>query len=381
MDRESAGEENTRQDMLREYQEKYRILTDLMPLGAFRLGPAPDYRVISTNRMFPQMLGFDSGDVIVGIPVKDLMIDPAHWQQIESDLLRDGSVTQRELQLKQKEGSGILVALNARIVPDSDVPVAWVDGVAEDVTERKVLEMEMHYHEAEVNRYALALTRANEKLNLLSSITRHDILNQLTALSGYLELMSEGPKSPQIQKYIDIEKRIAETIKKQIQFTKDYHEIGVQSPQWYNVKKAIETATAPLPLHQGMLVVSIENISIYADPLLEKVFYNLVENALRYGRDPSGSRSPPAFRETLSRSSVKITVKGFLKNSKKRSSDDSTSNIPVSGFFYHGRSWASPASRSARAVNKAKGHGLRSRCPRDISTLTILPDNSGTVLF
>jgi PAS domain S-box-containing protein len=286
MDRESAGEENTRQDMLREYQEKYRILTDLMPLGAFRLGPAPDYRVISTNRMFPQMLGFDSGDVIEGIPVKDLMIDPAHWQQIESDLIRHGSVTQRELQLKQKEGSGILVALNARIVPDSDVPVAWVDGVAEDVTERKVLEMEMHYHEAEVNRYALALTRANEKLNLLSSITRHDILNQLTALSGYLELMSEGPKSPQIQKYIDIEKRIAETIKKQIQFTKDYHEIGVQSPQWYNVKKAIETATAPLPLHQGMLVVSIENISIYADPLLEKVFYNLVENALRYGREP-----------------------------------------------------------------------------------------------
>ena len=68
MDRESAGEENTRQDVLREYQEKYRILTDLIPLGAFRLGPAPDYRVISTNRMFPQMLGFDSGDVIEGIP-------------------------------------------------------------------------------------------------------------------------------------------------------------------------------------------------------------------------------------------------------------------------------------------------------------------------
>jgi signal transduction histidine kinase len=99
-------------------------------------------------------------------------------------------------------------------VPDTNVPVAWIDGVAEDVTERKVLEMEMHYHEAEVNRYALALTRANEKLNLLSSITRHDILNQLTALSGYLELMGEGPKNPQIQKYIDSEKRIAETIKK-----------------------------------------------------------------------------------------------------------------------------------------------------------------------
>ena len=286
MVRENAGVENSRQDVVREYQEEYRILNDLTPLGVFRLGPAPDYRVISANRMFPRMLGFDSGDVVEGVKIKDLMIDPSHWQQIENDLIREGSVTQRELQLKQKEGSGILVALNARVVPDSDAPVAWIDGVAEDVTERKVLEMEMHYHEAEVNRYALALTRANEKLNLLSSITRHDILNQLTALSGYLELMDEGPKSPQIQKYIEIEKRIAETIKKQIQFTKDYHEIGVQSPQWYNVKKTIETATAPLPLPKGTLMVSLENVSIYADPLLEKVFYNLVENALRYGREP-----------------------------------------------------------------------------------------------
>jgi PAS domain S-box-containing protein len=285
MDKKIAGEEKHHQDTLREYQEKYRILTEMMPLGAFRLGPAPDYRVVSANRMFPQMLGFHSGEAIEGISVKDLMIDPAHWQQIETDLIRDGSVTQRELQLKQKEGSGILVALNARVVPDANDPIAWIDGVAEDVTEHKVLEMEMHYHEEEVNRYALALTRANEKLNLLSSITRHDILNQLTALSGYLELMGEGPLNPQIEKYIEIEKRIAQTIKKQIQFTKDYHEIGVQSPQWYNVKKTIETATAPLPLSGGTLSINIENISIYADPLLEKVFYNLAENALRYGRE------------------------------------------------------------------------------------------------
>jgi PAS domain S-box-containing protein len=285
MDWRNTGKENNPQDTLREYQEKYRILTEMMPLGAFRLGPAPDYRIVSANRLFPQMLGFDSGEAIEGIPVRDLMIDPAHWQQIETDLMRDGTISRRELQLKQKEGSGILVALNARVVPDSEVPVAWIDGVAEDVTEHKVLEMEMHYHEAEVNRYALALTRANEKLNLLSSITRHDILNQLTALSGYLELMSEGPQTPQTQKYIDIEKRIAQTIKKQIQFTRDYHDIGVHSPQWYNVKKTIETATAPLPLPNGTLSIRIENISIYADPLLEKVFYNLVENALRYGRE------------------------------------------------------------------------------------------------
>ena len=192
--------------------------------------------------------------------------------------------------------------------------------------------------------------------------------------------MDEGPKSPQIQKYIEIEKRIAETIKKQIQFTKDYHEIGVQSPQWYNVKKTIEMATAPLPLPQGTLMISLENVSIYADPLLEKVFYNLVENALRYGREPIQDYLLllPA-QETIFRLSVKITVRGFLMNSKRRSSNDSTSNIPVSGSFFPGRYWESPASRFARAVNRAKEHGLRSRYLRDISTSKIRPDNTGTV--
>lgn len=79
MDKRIAGEENNHQDTLREYQEKYRILTEMMPMGAFRLGPAPKYRVVSANRMFPRMLGFDSGNAIEGIPVRDLMIDPAHW--------------------------------------------------------------------------------------------------------------------------------------------------------------------------------------------------------------------------------------------------------------------------------------------------------------
>ena len=99
--------------------------------------------------------------------------------------------------------------------------------------------------------------------------------------------MDEESENPKIQKYIEIEKRITETIRKQIQFTKDYQEIGVQSPQWYNVKKTIEMATAPLPLPKETLVITIENVSIYADPLLEKVFYNLVENALRHGKGVS----------------------------------------------------------------------------------------------
>ena len=41
-----------------------------------------------------------------------------------------------------------------------------------------------------------ALTQANKKLNLLNNVTRHDILNQLTALLGFLDSQNRIPRIP-----------------------------------------------------------------------------------------------------------------------------------------------------------------------------------------
>jgi light-regulated signal transduction histidine kinase (bacteriophytochrome) len=171
--------------------------------------------------------------------------------------------------------------------------------------------MEMQYHTTELNRYALSLTQTNKKLNLLSRITRHDILNQLTALAGYLDLIREESGDPKIQKYIDHEKWITETIRRQIQFTKDYQEIGVQSPQWYDVKKTIEMAITSLTLPKDALMITIEKFSIYADPLLEKVFYNLIENALRHGKGVSRIEFSSLIRGTTLPLFARTMAKAF----------------------------------------------------------------------
>jgi hypothetical protein len=42
--------------------------------------------------------------------------------------------------------------------------IAWIEEVAEDITERKVLEMEMQYHTTDLNRYALSLTQKPVKI-------------------------------------------------------------------------------------------------------------------------------------------------------------------------------------------------------------------------
>ena len=274
------------EEKLREYVEKYHVLTNNIPMGMLRLGPGPECPVIAANQMLLQMLGYSATDEIMGLPACDHLVSREDWIPVFEELANDGVVKGRELRMKRKDGSDILVAAQAWVFYSPDNRISQVEGVIEDVTERKVLEMEMHYHESELNRFALALAQANKKLNLLSSITRHDILNQLAGLSGYLELAKADFPDPKVMDYMEIQSNIVKTITRQIQFTKDYQEIGVTTPQWYYVKQTIEAATAQLPLAPGTLTVSTGNLQIYADPLLEKVFYNLVENALRHCHEP-----------------------------------------------------------------------------------------------
>jgi PAS domain S-box-containing protein len=128
-----------------------------------------------------------------------------------------------------------------------------------------------------------ALTQANRKLNLLNNVTRHDILNQLTILIGFLELSRQDAATPEMISYIEKEEKAAQAIKNQILFTRDYQNIGVHSPSWYNVRETASLTIAITDLAKVNVTIDLPHVEIYADPLFEKVFYNLVENSIRHG--------------------------------------------------------------------------------------------------
>lgn len=156
--------------------------------------------------------------------------------------------------------------------------------IVRNITERKILESEMERHTAELHRFSQTLQQVNDKLNLMNRITRHDILNQLTAIVGYLYLMKEKIADPGLQEYIAIELRAAKNIENQIMFTKDYQDIGAQSPRWFDLRGVIRSAAEKLTLSPVTLSVNVGLTQIYADPMFEKVFYTLFENTMRHGR-------------------------------------------------------------------------------------------------
>jgi PAS domain S-box-containing protein len=130
------------------------------------------------------------------------------------------------------------------------------------------------------------LRMLNKKLSLLSGITRHDISNQLMALNAYIELSTDAiDNPPELRDFFAQELKITGVIAEQISFARDYEEIGTKSPVWQDVSVLVRDAGAVLPLGNIRLETRCPGLEVYADPLLEKVFYNLIDNSLHYGGD------------------------------------------------------------------------------------------------
>jgi len=255
---------------LEESEVKYRSLFENMLESAAycRLipdttGKPCDWLYLDTNASFKQTCGRDE---IAGKRNREIFpeIQDEHPELLEtfSRVASNGTPERFEIRFQ-------MLARWFRCSVFSLKPDHFVT-IYDDITQRKHAES--------------ALLRTNAKLNLLSGITRHDIRNQLQALSGYLELARLNSEKPESStEFLKKADTVVETINRQLEFTKDYEEMGVNAPTWQNVDVIISQAVALLPLRGTRVEIERPDLEVYADPLLGKVFYNLIDNALQYG--------------------------------------------------------------------------------------------------
>lgn len=126
---------------------------------------------------------------------------------------------------------------------------------------------------------------ANEKLTLLSKITSHDVLNQVTVIRGFTDLTRDSlPVGAPAIRYLD---RIAEasiSIEDQLGFTREYLIGGSESaPAWFNVSELVRRVTLKMPLGAVKVEDECGDLEIFTDPLFHRIVYNLVDNSLSHG--------------------------------------------------------------------------------------------------
>lgn len=146
-----------------------------------------------------------------------------------------------------------------------DGRTAFIVGSSRDITEQRKAEA--------------ALRQVNKKLTLLSGITRHDILNQVMILLGNLEFVEDMAVDEQLHVYLNRIREAGTTIRQQIEFTRLYDNLGATDPIWQDVAETIlQTKRNIIPIE-----IDLPALSIYADPMLEKVFSNLMDNTILHG--------------------------------------------------------------------------------------------------
>jgi PAS domain S-box-containing protein len=229
----------------------------------------PEMTILFANTTVKKVLGHDPVSLIGRKIQEYIHVDDAPTLMgASTSVLAGGTAKASVLRVMHTDGSWRWLECHGILVIDSNGQRRLVVH-ALDITD---------HQEAES-----ALELANKKLNILGSATRHDVLNSLTGLFGYLELAQSKTSDEVILRYIQKARSASEVVKKQMEFTRLYQEIGSKRPDWINVERTIRGTLGSLSRNDVDISIEVKDIEVYADPMIERVFYNLLENSLRHG--------------------------------------------------------------------------------------------------
>ena len=256
------------QEELQESRERLSRILRTSPVGVFE--SRPNGTLTYVNERWEEMIGMTletlrtRTEAGIHEPLDKTRISKEMWRKFQSRLVPDA-----EVRFMRPDGTVIWIYGQSVPVYDQDGALRGYVGTITDITDRKRIEDAIHL--------------ANKKLNLMNDITRHDILNTITGIFGLIDMAVASGNKEELAQLLDQIKEEGRLIQRQITFTRDYQGVGVNAPVWQNVRDIAARATAGVSSTNVSISIELEETEIFADPLLEKVFYNLVDNAIRYG--------------------------------------------------------------------------------------------------
>jgi len=256
------------EEALRKSENKYRKLVETTDTGFVIIDEQG--RVLDANLKYISLTNHTSLEEIAGRNVTEWTAAYEKDKNAEAvrQCVRDGYMRNLEIDYVNASGTIIPIEINSTVVrSDEGVQILTL---CRDISDRKRAEN--------------AIRQANKKLNLLSGITRHDINNQLTVIGGYMDMIECKEHDPTIDEFFRTVSTAAQRIAALIQFIGEYEQIGVTAPVWLDCRTLVDTAAKEDPL--GNVVVKNDlpaGTEVFADPLVVKVCYNLMDNAARYG--------------------------------------------------------------------------------------------------
>ncbi len=233
---------------------------------------ARDLRFVRFNRAGEDLLGFSREELYGRNDYDFFPKDEADFfTKNDRDVLENRQridIPEEKIRTRFK-GERILHTKKISIHDESGTP-AYLMGISEDITERRRMED--------------ALQLARNKINLLNTVTFQDIQSAAFSLTAYHELLMTIVTDEKAKAFLNNQVVANQKIMNSLTFAKKYQEMGIKPPRWQNVTMVLLLAISHLDFLKITRNFHVDDLEIYADPLLENVFYHLMENVLKYGQ-------------------------------------------------------------------------------------------------
>ena len=252
--------------VLRKSEERYRFLFTHSPIGIVQLDK--NGIIVMVNTKYTEIIGA-SIEQLIGFDTLAQIKDPEFLKAIQDAM--NGKTG-----LFEGEYTSLITGkrLNLRMVTQplgtNESSLSGVIGIIEDITDRK--------------RAEAALEQMGKRLSLLNYVTFNEIGNSIFTISGYLTLAKSQDGEP-VQEYLESLGKSIRKVEKSLAFAKEYQQLGTNIPTWQDVQRSFLLGISHLNFSSIHRKVQLDNLEIYTNSLIERVFFALAKNVLTHAKD------------------------------------------------------------------------------------------------
>ncbi|MDG6223004.1 MAG: PAS domain S-box protein [Candidatus Bathyarchaeota archaeon] len=266
-------------NQIRESEQKFRILAEQSPNMIFINQKG---KVVYANKKCEEVTGYTKDEFYD--PSFDFvcLIAPQDKEKVMKNFckhMNGEDVPPVEYSIVSKHGDVIQGILCTKLILYAGKNA--ILGTITEITEYKRAEEKI---EAMVK----SLQIVNEKLNIVGKSTRHDAANKLSVILNnvYLAKMRLPENQVEIRKYLlGVENAVVD-INRIFDFSRVFQQLGSEKLEEIDVGEVFENAVSSFLKRKDDLLIlnDCKGLKLFADSLLETLFYNLVENSLKHGK-------------------------------------------------------------------------------------------------
>lgn len=205
--------------------------------------------------------------------------------------LMAGESWSAETVVQRKGGSFVPVIVNRAPVFDYEGAYAGATTIATDITKEKQTERDLELALESLSFNLDKVQELNEKLRVVGSLTRHDVRNRLSTVTGYSFLLKK--KHVDLADVVEGLEKMAQAVDdsmKIFEFARAYEQLGVEELVDVDVEKVVDEAIEMFSGLPFKVVNDCHSLTVRADSLLRQLVYNFIDNTRKYGQKTTLAR-------------------------------------------------------------------------------------------